>query len=83
MIYLFVGLKLPLIAACWLVWYAIRAEPEAAADEPRDDGGSKRRPHPREPRPRGPRRGPHAGPAPQAPPRSRAPKPARARHLPR
>lgn len=78
MVYLFVALKVPLIAACWLIWWAIRAEPEHV-DEPGDDGGSKQRPHSREPRPRGPRRGPHSGPAPTAPYRTRSPKPARAR----
>lgn len=81
MVYLFVALKVPLIAACWLIWWAIRAEPEPV-DEPRDDGGAKlggRDPHPREPRPRSPRRGPHGDPAPVAPARTRPLKPARAR----
>lgn len=80
MVYLFLALKVPLVAACWLIWWAIRAEPEPA-DEPRDDGGSKRRPHPREPLPRGPRRGPHGAPAPLAPPRTRTPVHARGRSL--
>jgi len=79
MVYLFVALKVPLIAACWLIWWAIRAEPEPV-DEPGDDGGSKTRPHPREPRPRGPRRGPsHTGAPPASPQRTRKPVPARGR----
>jgi len=70
MFFLFVVLKLPIVALGWLIWYAIRQEPEPA-DEPRDDGGTKRPPHPREPRPRGPRRGPHGDPAPAPPARVR------------
>jgi hypothetical protein len=71
MFFLFVALKVPLIALCWLVWWAIRAVPED--DEvPGDDGGSKReRPHPPRPLPRNPRRGPHGEPAPPSPPRVR------------
>ncbi len=69
MFFLFVALKVPLLALCWLVWWAIRQvdEPE---QEP-GDGGAKRRAHPLGPLPRLPRRGPHGDPAPLPPPRVR------------
>ena len=66
-IWMFVVLKVPVIAALWLVWYAVR-EPEPLPDEGTGGGGSDREPDPRPHRPRPPRRGPHAGPPP-APPR--------------
>ena len=78
--FLLVVLKIPVLGALWLVWWASRAEPlaEDAADQ--DDGGFRRlRPQPR--RPRDPRRGgPHGGlalPLPACPPggRVRAPTP--------
>jgi len=70
-IWMFVVLKIPIIAALWLIWYAIQA-PEPLADEERPGGGSDREPErgPRSPRP--PRRGPHASPPPPAPARVRA-----------
>jgi hypothetical protein len=74
MFYLFVALKVPILAAIWLVYWAIKQEPDPS-DDVRDDGGSKR-PHPVPPLPRTPRRGPHGDPAPIAPPRVR---PVRAR----
>ena len=62
MIFMGIVLKIPVVAAAWLIWHAIRSEPEPAEAE--DDGGNQRseRDHfRREPkRPRGPRRGPHA-----------------------
>src|SRR3954471_19348651 len=59
MLYLFLALKIPLCAAIWLVWWAIRQEPDPSEDV-RDDGGNARqRPHPVPRRPRTPRRGPH------------------------
>jgi hypothetical protein len=70
MLWLFVALKIPLVAACWIVWWAIRAEPEPE-DAPSGDGGLRSRPHPRPPLPHAPRRGPHAEQAPPAPPRVR------------
>jgi hypothetical protein len=72
-IYLMFVLKLPIVALLWIVWWAIRAQPDAAEVVPdRGDGGSKTRRHPREPLPRHPRRGPHHGaPAPAPPPRTR------------
>jgi hypothetical protein len=69
-IWMFVILKIPIIAALWLIWYAIQ-EPEPQVDEERPGGGSDREPErgPRTPRP--PRRGPHASPPPPAPARVR------------
>ena len=56
--FLGVILKIPVAAALFLVWWAVRAEPETE-DIPDDgDHGFRRwRPQPR--RPRDPRRGPH------------------------
>ena len=59
-IWMFVVLKIPIIAALWLIWYAVR-EPEPLPDEGPGGGGSDRQPDPRPRRPRPPRRGPHAG----------------------
>jgi len=75
-IWLMVVLKLPIAALLYIVWWAIRAEPDPAAGE--DDGGIRPDPE-RGPRPpRRPRRGPrHAVPVPAAPPRVRAPAVAR------
>jgi hypothetical protein len=78
MFFLFVALKVPLIALCWLVWWAIRAVPED--EEQPGDGGTKRRPHPPRPLSPTPRRGPHGDAAPPSPPRVR-PAAARARQL--
>lgn len=60
MIFMGLVLKIPVAAACWLIWHAIRSEPEPASSE--DGGGNQPNRHfRREPRrPRGPRRGPHA-----------------------
>ena len=69
--YMFVILKIPVIAALWLVWWSVREQPgsgeEQRADDGRDDGGHR---PPRRPRP--PRRGPHAGLPPRPPKRVRA-----------
>jgi hypothetical protein len=82
MFFLFVVLKAPLIALCWLVWWAIKQVPDE--DEQPGGGGNDRRPrpvpHPHGPLPRTPRRGPHGEPAPPSPPRGR-PAAARAREL--
>jgi hypothetical protein len=69
MLFLFVGLKVPLLALCWLVWWAIHQTDDGAQDS--GEGGSKLRPHKPPPLPRPPRRGPHADPAPTPPPRVR------------
>jgi hypothetical protein len=70
MFFLFVCLKVPLLALCWLVWWAIHQVDDPAEDTG-GDGGSRRRVHPLGPLPRPPRRGPHGDPAPQPPPRVR------------
>jgi hypothetical protein len=70
-VWLFVVLKVPLIAALWIIWWALRAEPETAEEE-RSDGGGPGPRHPRPTRPRPPRRGPHATPEGGAPRRVRA-----------
>jgi hypothetical protein len=76
MFYLFIALKIPICAAIYLVYWAIKQEPDPSEDV-RDDGGAKTRPHPVPRLPRSPRRGPHHGDAqPLAPPRIR---PVRAR----
>jgi hypothetical protein len=79
MFYLFVALKIPILAAIYLVYWAIKQEPDPSEDV-RDDGGASKRPHPVPRLPRSPRRGPHADPAPIAPPRVR-PVQARGRDL--
>ena len=80
MLYLFVALKIPLIAAIWIVWWAVKQVPDP--DEDCDDGGSKtrERPHPLPRRPKPPRRDPHGAPEPPSPPRVRTVK-ARGRQL--
>lgn len=80
--FLMVVLKLPIIALLGIVWWAIRATPDAQADD--ENGGTKRPDDPR-PRPgRGPRpRGPHGEPSPPSPPRSRPAAPARVPRGPR
>ena len=57
--FLAVVLKIPVLTALWLVWWAARAEPLPEEDLEGGDGGFRR--WRREPRsPKGPRRGPHA-----------------------
>jgi hypothetical protein len=67
-----VGLKIPIAALLYLVWWAIHQVPETA--EPgTGDGGSRRPRHPRPPLPRRPRhRGGHGLPVPAPPQRMRA-----------
>lgn len=70
-IWLMLALKIPLAALIYLVWWAIKQEPEETHSRD-DDGGVKRpRPHPPKPFPRRPRRGPHGDPAPMPPARVR------------
>ena len=75
MLYLFVFLKLPILAACGIVYWAIKQGNDEETPV-RSDGGSPkpRRPHPRPRLPRPPRRGgPHAsGVRLQSPPRIRS-----------
>ncbi len=69
-IWLMVVLKIPVVAAIWLVWWAMKAEPELTDD----DGGIDvpETPPPHRPRhPRRPRRGPHGDPEAPSPPRVR------------
>ena len=71
-LWIMLALKIPLIALLWIVWWAVRAEPETEQRPNGDDGGTKRPRHPRRPFPRRPRRGPHGDPALPAPPRMRS-----------
>lgn len=72
-IWLMLVLKIPLVALIWLVWWAVKQEPEPASESRDDDGGVKplHQHHPRRPLPRHPRRGPHGDPALPPPPRIR------------
>src|SRR5438309_1043782 len=58
MLYLFVLLKIPILFACGIVWWAVKQGTDTD-DVPTSDGGSPRprRPHPRPRRPPPPRRG--------------------------
>jgi hypothetical protein len=69
MLYLFVFLKLPIVAACLLIWWAVRQEPDY--EDSGGGGGGRRRPHPAPKLPHAPRRGPHREAQPPAPPRVR------------
>ena len=60
MIFMGLILKIPVLGAAWLIWHAVRSQPDPA-EAAEEDGGNERRHFRREPkRPRGPRRGPHA-----------------------
>jgi hypothetical protein len=73
-LWLMLFLKIPIVALFLIVRWAVKDPPQSAAE----DGGIGPRPSPDHPhrdrsrRPRPPRRGPHRGPAPAAPPRVRA-----------
>lgn len=70
-IWMAVVLKIPIVALLWLVWWAVREEPQPTADGRTEGGGDDGHPpSPRKPRP--PRRGDHAEPAPLPPARIRA-----------
>jgi hypothetical protein len=56
--FMIVILKIPMIAALWLIWYAVK-EPEPEEDGLADEDRGPRRKLP--PRPRWPRRGPVLG----------------------
>lgn len=61
MIFMGLVLKIPVVGAAWLIWHAIRSEPDPVEAAPDDGGSSENRRFRREPkRPRDPRRGPHA-----------------------
>ena len=60
MIFMGLVLKIPVAAACWLIWHAIRAEPDPATSEDTASGGGPSRFRRAPKHPRGPRRGPHA-----------------------
>ena len=84
-IFLAVVLKIPVFFGLWLVWYAVKAEPEIADDPDgageHDPGFRRWRREPKRP-PRGPRRGPHGGAAralPDCPPGGRTREPLTAR----
>ena len=71
LIWLMFALKIPLAGLIYIVWWAIKQEPDETSSHD-DDGGIRRHPpHPRKPFPRHPRRGPHGDPAPPSPPRVR------------
>lgn len=82
-IWMFVILKIPILAALYLIWYAVQ-EPEPAPDEGDERGGGSDRDDGRRPRrPRPPRRGPH-GASPSSPPsRVRTDAPRKLRRTPR
>jgi hypothetical protein len=80
MFYLFVALKIPILLACWIVWWAVRAEPDPN-EGVRDDGGMGKRPHAPPRLPRTPRRGPHGGAVMSAPARVRSPLTAKGRRV--
>jgi hypothetical protein len=67
-VWMFLVLKIPVVAALLLIWYAVQEPAPAEADPGSGGGGSH---HPRLRPPRGPRRGPHAELAPPSPPRVR------------
>ena len=69
-IWMMVVLKIPVIAAIWLVWWAMKAEPELTDDDGGIDVPDAPPPH-RPPHPRRPRRGPHGDPEAPSPPRVR------------
>jgi hypothetical protein len=70
MLYLFVGLKIPILLLGLIVWWAVRQTPEPVEPEG-GDGGQRTRPHKAPSLPKHPRRGPHGDPAPLPPPRVR------------
>jgi hypothetical protein len=70
-VWMFLVLKIPIVAALWLIWWAVTSEPEPATEEDQGGGGG-RHPRPRPRKPLGPRRGDHPLPRPPAPQRVRA-----------
>jgi hypothetical protein len=62
LLFMVVILKIPLAGACWLIWYAIKDQPDTE-EEPAPGGEDRgpRRKVPQPPFPRWPRRGPAGG----------------------
>jgi hypothetical protein len=80
--YMVVILKIPMIACLWLVWWAIKQEPDPEEASGEDRGPRRKLP----PLPRWPRRGPVGGgagckeaPCPELAPRTKRPAPVFAR----
>ncbi len=77
-LWVMLALKIPLALLLYIVWYAVHATPEPAAED-EGDGGIGPRPHGPNRRPPTPRRrGPHGEPV-APPPRTRTPATARDR----
>jgi hypothetical protein len=73
-VWLMLGLKIPIAALAYIVWWAVKDPPEPVpAPDDRGDGNDRiaQHRHPRKPLPRHPRRGPHGGLAPVPPARMR------------
>jgi hypothetical protein len=75
-LWLMLGLKIPIAALIYIVWWAVKDPPKPvpAPDDRGGDGNDRiglERRHPRKPLPRHPRRGPHGGLAAAPPPRMR------------
>jgi hypothetical protein len=73
-LWLMLGLKIPIAALLYLVWWAIHQTPETEEAPPSSDDHEFRRFRPQPKRPRDPRRGPHAPdalPVPDCPPGGR------------
>jgi hypothetical protein len=70
-VWMMLALKIPIAGLLYIVWWSVRQTPETSHDD--DRGGSDRHPHhpSRRPRPRPPRRGPHADSPPRSPSRMR------------
>ena len=79
-LWLMLALKLPLAALIYIVWWAIKAEPEPPETTRRGRRDQAPSASPAQAVPRRPRRGPHGDPAPRSPARVRT-VPARARTL--
>jgi hypothetical protein len=69
MLFMFVALKVPILLAGALIWWAVHQEPDHSEDA--EGGGGRRRPHPPPKLPHAPRRGPHHEAALPSPPRVR------------
>jgi hypothetical protein len=76
-----VGLKIPLGALLWLVWWASREPEPENTDDDNNNGGNDRQHGEDGPQvPRSPRRGPHGDPLPLPPKRVRVARGRRVRH---